>query len=143
MAIKQLHLFVENKPGRVAEIAKIIGDAGIDIRALSIADTSDFGIMRMIVDKPTAAVATMQEAGLMVSVTDVIAVGMDDTPGSFAGVMAIIAQAGINVEYMYAFITREAGRANIIMRVRDADEAAAALSRAGVKVMEESEVYHL
>jgi len=143
MAIKQLHLFVENKAGRVAEIAKIIGDAGIDIRALSMADTSDFGILRIIVDKPTAAVATLQGAGLMVSLTDVIAVGIDDTPGSFANVMAIIAKANINVEYMYAFITREAGRANMIMRVRDADEASKALACAGVKVMEESEVYHL
>jgi hypothetical protein len=143
MAIKQLHLFVENKPGRVAEIAKVIGDAGIDIRALSMADTSDFGILRLIVDKPTAAVATMKEAGLMVSITDVIAVGIDDAPGSFAKVMSIIAEAGINVEYMYAFITREAGRANMIMRVRDPGEAAAVLGRAGVTVMEESEVYHL
>ena len=105
MIIKQISIFVENKAGRLAEITEAIAAAGIDIRALSIADTTDFGILRLIVDKPEAAALALKEAGLTVSITNVIAVGIDDTPGAFSVPMRVLADAGIDVEYMYAFIS--------------------------------------
>lgn len=136
MLLKQLSVFVENKKGRMAHIAKIMGDAGVDIRALSIADTSDFGILRVIVDQPDTAVKVLKEAGLAVTLTDVIAVGMEDKPGSFAHVIRVVADAGIEVEYMYAFVGRTTDMAYMIMRVDHPQAAIEALSQAGIKFME-------
>ena len=107
MQIQQLSIFVENKSGRLAEITEILGRANVDIRAISVADTSDFGILRLIVDKPQDAVKALKEAGLTVSLTRVIAVGIDHRPGEFAKAMRILADADISVEYMYAFISRD------------------------------------
>ena len=137
MIIKQISIFVENKAGRLAEITEAIAAAGIDIRALSIADTTDFGILRLIVDKPEAAVLTLKEAGLTVSITNVIAVGIDDTPGAFSVPMRALADAGIDVEYMYAFISRDTQKAYVILRVADNDVAAKALSDKGIALLDE------
>ena len=104
--IKQLSIFVENKAGRLAEITAVLADAGIDIRALSVADTTNFGILRLIVDKPDEAERILREAGLTVSLTGVIAVGIPDRPGGFAAAMRALADASIDIEYMYAFISR-------------------------------------
>ena len=106
MIIKQLSIFVENKQGRLAYITDILSKAGANIRALSIADTTDFGILRLIVNKPEEAAIALKEKGVTVSVTNVIAVGINDTPGAFSVPMQILADADIDVEYMYAFITR-------------------------------------
>ena len=143
MLIKQISIFIENKMGRMAEITKIIGDADIDIRALSMADTSDFGILRLIVNKPDLAVEKLKEAGLTVSLTDVIAVGIDDKPGMFAGVVSTMADAGINIEYMYAFITREHNRAYVILRVEAAEKALQILSDTGIYIVTASEIYDM
>lgn len=141
MIIKQISIFVENKAGRLAEITETIAKAGIDIRALSIADTTDFGILRLIVDKPEDAALTLKEAGLTVSITNVIAVGIDDTPGSFSVPMRILADAGIDVEYMYAFISRDTKKAYVILRVADNDVAAKALLDKGVTLLDETGFY--
>ena len=141
MIIKQISVFVENKAGRLAEITEAIAAAGIDIRALSIADTTDFGILRLIVDKPEAAALSLKEAGLTVSITNVIAVGIDDTPGSFSVPMRILADAGIDVEYMYAFISRDTQKAYVILRVADNDVAAKALLDKGVTLLDENGFY--
>ena len=143
MLIKQISIFIENKMGRMAEITKIIGDADIDIRALSMADTSDFGILRLIVNKPDLAVEKLKEAGLTVSLTDVIAVGIDDKPGMFAGVVSTMADADINIEYMYAFITREHNRAYVILRVEAAEKALQILSDTGIYIVTASEIYDM
>ena len=143
MIIKQISIFVENKPGRLAEITEAIAAAGIDIRALSIADTTDFGILRLIVDKPEAAVLALKEAGLTVSITNVIAVGIDDTPGAFSVPMRILADAGIDVEYMYAFITRNSEKAYVILRVADNDAAAKVLTEKGVELIDEAKLHSL
>ena len=103
MIIKQISIFVENKKGRLAEITETLSKAGANIRALSIADTTDFGILRIIVDKPDVAAASLKEAGITVSVTNVIAIGIEDVPGAFSVPMRILSDAGIDVEYMYAF----------------------------------------
>ena len=141
MIIKQISIFVENKAGRLAEITETIAKAGIDIRALSIADTTDFGILRLIVDKPEEAALTLKEAGLTVSITNVIAVGIDDTPGSFSVPMRILADAGIDVEYMYAFISRDTKKAYVILRVADNDVAAKVLIDKGVTLLDETGFY--
>ena len=141
MIIKQISIFVENKAGRLAEITETIAKAGIDIRALSIADTTDFGILRLIVDKPEEAALTLKEAGLTVSITNVIAVGIDDAPGAFSVPMRILADAGIDVEYMYAFISRDTQKAYVILRVADNDVAAKALTDKGVTLLDENGFY--
>jgi len=133
--IKQLSVFVENKKGRMAHIAELMGDAGVDIRALSIADTSDFGILRVIVDRPDLAVKTLREAGMAVTLTDVIAVGMEDKPGSFAKIIRTVADAGIEVEYMYAFIGRTAEKAFMIMRANEPVKAVEILTAAGAEIL--------
>lgn len=142
MYIKQLSVFVENKSGRLAEVTSIIANAGIDIRALSIADTTDFGILRLVVDKPYDAEKALKAAGLTVSLTDVIAVGIPDRPGGFAETMCSIADKDVGVEYMYAFISRE-NRAYLIMRVLDNEKAITALVSHGCDILDEKRVYKL
>ena len=141
MNIKQLSIFVENKKGRLADITEILSDVGANIRALSIADTTDFGILRLIVDDPDAAALALKDAGVTVSITNVIAVGIDDVPGAFARPMRILSDAGIDVEYMYAFITRKSEKAYVILRVADNDAAVKVLDENGVELLD-NEGFH-
>lgn len=141
MQIQQLSIFVENKSGRLAEITRVLAEANVDIRAISIADTSDFGILRLIVDKPADAVAALKQAGLTVSLTDVIAVGITDKPGEFAKVMQILAQHSIGVEYMYAFISRDKGKAFVILRVDNEHGALEILQQNGISILTASEIH--
>ena len=143
MMIKQLSVFVENKAGRMAEITKAIGDAGVDIRALSVADTSDFGILRLIVDKPDAAVETLRGAGLTVSLTDVIAVSIPDVPGAFSQAVKVLSDANMNIEYMYAFIGRSDDRALVILRVEDPQRGAEVLRQNGIALIGSADVYNM
>ena len=143
MLIKQLSIFVENKAGRLAQIAAVIAEAGIDIRALSIADTTNFGILRLIVDKPDEAEQALKDAGLTVSLTNVIAIGIPDHPGGFASAMKCLADAGRGIEYMYAFISRDQGRACVILRVEDNEKAIAALKQGGVEILTSDRIYKM
>ena len=141
MQIQQLSIFVENKSGRLAEITEILGTAGVDIRAISVADTSDFGILRLIVDKPKEAVEALRAANLTVSLTSVIAVGIDDKPGEFAKAMRVLADGEIGVEYMYAFISRDKGKAYVILRVLESDKAVECLKASGISLLNAEEIY--
>ncbi|HIS78598.1 ACT domain-containing protein [Anaeromassilibacillus sp. An200] len=141
MQIQQLSIFVENKSGRLAEITEILGTAGVDIRAISVADTSDFGILRLIVDKPKEAVEALRAANLTVSLTSVIAVGIDDKPGEFAKAMRVLADGEIGVEYMYAFISRDKGKAYVILRVLESDKAVECLKASGISLLDAEEIY--
>ena len=143
MLIKQISIFVENKPGRLSEITEVIAEAGIDIRALSIADTTDFGILRLIVDKPTEAEAALKKAGITVSVTNVIAIGIDDKSGSFNAAVKVLATNSIDVEYMYAFISRDTKKAYVILRVSDNDMACDVLTKAGIEILSEKGFYDM
>lgn len=143
MIIKQLSIFVENKQGRLAYITDILSKSGANIRALSIADTTDFGILRLIVDKPEESAEKLKEAGITVSVTNVIAIGIDDVPGAFSVPMKILADAGVDVEYMYAFITRKSEKAYVILRVADNDSAAKVLIENGVELLDEEGFHEL
>ena len=110
MTVQQISVFVENRQGKLVEVLETLSARNIDLRALSIADTSDFGILRLIVNKPEEAVKALAEADYVTSVTDVLAVSLDDTPGSLARVLRILADAAISVEYLYAFVAHGKGK---------------------------------
>ena len=141
MQIKQLSIFVENKAGRLAEITAVLAEANVDIRAISIADTSDFGILRLIVDHPDEAVEALKKAGMTVSLTSVIAIGIHDRPGEFAKAMRILADEHIAIEYMYAFISREKGKAFVILRVDDDQRAVSVLQESGITILTAEEIH--
>ena len=143
MQIQQISVFVENKPGRLADITETLAQGQVNIRAVSVADTSDFGILRLIVDKPQEAVRTLREAGHTVSLTNVIAVCMEDTPGSFAKIMRVLADHGVTVEYMCAFNCRAGGRASVILKVSDAENSVAFLKKAQIEILEPETVYDM
>ncbi|MCI8553626.1 MAG: ACT domain-containing protein [Clostridiales bacterium] len=143
MFIKQISVFVENKSGRLGEITSILAKAGIDIRALSIADTTSFGILRLIVDRPDEAEEALRTAGLTVSLTNVIAIGVPDQPGGFAAAAAALTSREVDIEYMYAFISRAQGRACVILRVRDNDRALEALREGGIELLRGEDIYTL
>lgn len=143
MIIKQLSIFLENKTGRVCELAAILGDNDINIKALSLADTSDFGIMRLIVDKPDAALKKLKEKGFSVGITSVAAVEIPDVPGGLASVMKTIDDNGFNIEYMYAFVEKSHDNAILIMRFEDVENVVGRLKEKGVKVLREKEVLSL
>ena len=143
MIIKQLSIFLENKTGRVCDIATILGENNINIRALSLADTSDFGIMRLIVDKPDAALAKLKANGFSVAITSVAAIEIPDLPGGLASVMKTIDDGGFNIEYMYAFVEKSHDNAILIMRFEDVENVVGKLLEKGVKVLKEREVLSL
>ena len=143
MKIKQISVFLENKSGRLAKVTRVLGENSINIRALSIADTTDFGILRLIVNDPDKAYTAMKEAGFSVNVTDVIAVEIPDLPGGLAGPLENLRESGINIEYLYAFLTRASEAALVVFRVEQIDEAITVLQEKGIKILGGSEVYKL
>ena len=143
MLIDQISIFVANQPGRLTEITSLLAEAGIDIRALSLADTTDFGILRLIVSDPAGAEAALKTHGLTVRKTKVIAAKLDDTPGALHRVLKILTDRGISVEYAYAFITRKNDDACVILRVEDNETAVQSLSENGVKLLEAEQIYKI
>lgn len=141
MLIKQISIFVENKLGRLADITQILAENQIDIRALSIADTTDYGILRLIVNQPEKAIEILKKADMTVSITNVLAVGIPDEPGGFAKAIRILADAGMGVEYAYAFITPEDGEAYVILRVDDNDKASEVLRVGGVNLLSQEQLF--
>ncbi len=119
MQIKQISIFLENNAGRLAEVTAVIAKAGVNIRAISIADTADFGILRVIVDQPEAATEALVHAGFTTRVTDVLAVEIPDQPGSLAKVMALFKETGVNIEYLYASLEGKTDKAIVIFKVED------------------------
>ena len=142
-AIKQISIFVENKPGRMAGVAKALGDAGVNIRALTIAEAGDFGVIRMVVDDTERGYTALREKGFMVSETDVLAVEIKDVPGGLYEIVNSLGMNNVNVEYAYAFVTAKAERAMLILRVDDVKRAAEVLSEAGVKVATKGEIQRI
>ena len=140
MAVKQLSIFVENKEGKLVTITDAIANAKIDIRAMSVADTQDFGIFRLIVTDPEKAKEALESSGCFVSITQVVGVDIPDEPGSLAKVLNILARHNINIEYMYAFITISKKNASVVLRVADNEKAEAILKENGIKLLEESEI---
>ncbi len=144
MRVKQLSIFMENKSGRIAEITRVLACAGIDIRALSIADTTDFGILRLIVNQPEKAEQVCKKAGLMTALTDVLAIRIEDRPGSFSDAMQYLACAGVSIEYMYAFLTPGNDKyACIIVSATPTDLAEKLLINAGATLLSGEEIYEM
>ncbi len=141
MFINQISVFVENKAGRLAEITGLLEKNNIDIRALSIADTRDFGILRLIVNDPDTAERVLRDNGFTVSLTQVIAIGINDKPGGLAGAMKTLYENKISVEYMYAFISRTDETAYVILRVEDNEKALDVLKKFHIKILTSEDIY--
>ncbi|MDR1674042.1 MAG: ACT domain-containing protein [Oscillospiraceae bacterium] len=127
MIIKQLSIFVENKTGRLSGITRALADAGVNIKAISVADTKDFGILRVIADNPELARDVLKEADCTVTLTDVISVEIEDRAGGLADVVDLLFGIGISIEYMYAFPQTSEGKARVVLRVDDNEKAIAAI----------------
>jgi hypothetical protein len=143
MIIQQLSVFLENKPGRLCAAVDTLAKEGIDISALTVADTSEFGILRMIVDQPERARDVLIESGVIVRITKVIAVAMNDTPGGAGTVLHLLSGEGLNIEYMYACVGKLSGKAIMVIRTDDTDKTAEILERNGYADINPADVYRI
>ncbi|TDB39041.1 MAG: amino acid-binding protein [Actinobacteria bacterium] len=139
--IEQVSVFLENKSGRLAELTRVLGDAGINMRALMVADTAEFGVVRLICDRPRHALQVLEASGFGASVTEVIAVAVPDRPGGLADVLESLGSGGLNVEYAYCFVEPSGDAAVDIFRVDDPASAKSALVSAGIVVVEPGALY--
>ncbi|MDR2184122.1 MAG: amino acid-binding protein [Treponema sp.] len=136
MPIKQISVFLENNAGRLAEVTEVLARADINLRAIAIADTADFGILRLIVDKEAEAVQALTGAGFTTRETQVAAVEIDDTPGGLAGVMKIFKEYNINIEYLYASLEHKSGKAVVVFRLEDIERGIAIIKEKGLSMIE-------
>ncbi|MFW5734798.1 MAG: ACT domain-containing protein [Oceanidesulfovibrio sp.] len=143
MKVEQISIFLENKAGRLAEVTRILSENKINIRALSLADTSDFGILRLIVSDTQKAREALKENGFTVGRTTVVAVEVPDTPGGLANILGILSTQGVNVEYMYAFVHQSGKNAILIFRFDRTDQAIEILEQNSIRVVPGETVYSL
>ncbi|MFO7605745.1 MAG: amino acid-binding protein [Desulfurivibrionaceae bacterium] len=143
MNVQQVAVFLEHKPGRLADISHCLAESNINIRALSLADTTDFGILRLVADDTDKARKVLKEHGFTVGVTEVIAVGAEDRPGGMDKILQVVSKAGLNVEYMYAF-TKKSGESGILLfKFDEPARALAAFKEAGIKILSGEEVHSM
>jgi len=141
MTIKQLSIFAENRNGALYNVTDILANAGIDIRAFSVADTQDFGVLRLIVSDTDKAKEVLSSADIIVSITDVIAVEIPDTPGGLSSILKVIYENNVAVEYMYAFVVPHTNsKAYVVLRVPDNDAAADVLTKVGITLIDDDTV---
>jgi hypothetical protein len=143
MNVTQLSIFLENRSGRLAEVTEILGKNAINIRALALADTSDFGILRVIVNDPSKAAEILKREGFTVSETEVLAIEVEDRPGGLAGVLKTLSSESVNVEYMYAFLEKRTESALIIFRIEEIERTEAILRKHGIKILSGKDLYNL
>jgi len=141
--VSQISVFLENKSGRLAEVTRALADHQINIRALCIAETIDYGVLRLIVNDPAKARQVLTDNGFTVTETGVMVVEIADRPGGLADVIERLAAKGMNIEYIYAFVTRSGESARVVFRLEQMEEAARILSQAGVRILSGEEVYRL
>lgn len=141
MLIKQISVFVENKPGKLSEVIKEIGDYGIDIHALSIADATDFGVLRLIVNEPDRVKQILKEKGMVVKTNEVIAIVVEDKPGGLSCILENLKEKGIGIEYIYAFIGKNVNGANVVMKVDNPEAAIEALGKTDISVVPAAELF--
>ena len=141
MSLQQLSVFVENRPGSLVSVLKTLADAQIDLNGLSVADTTEFGVLRLILSDPAKGEEVLQEAGFIVKATDVLAIDVNDTPGGLFQTADMLASHGLNIEYMYAFGTKKERHAMIIFKTEDNRKAAVVLKDGGVHVLDTQDVY--
>ena len=135
MSVKQISVFLENKKGRLAEVTKTLSHEKINIRALSLADTADFGVLRIIVDNPDRSVSVLKARGFVAQVTEVIAVEVEDRPGGLSHILEVLDQDNVNVEYMYAYVEKSRDNAIVICRIDDRDRALQILEKNGIATL--------
>ena len=143
MALKQLTVFVENKQGTVVTVTEVLAKNNINIRALSIAETEGFGILRLIVDNETTAEKVLGEEGYLIKITDVVGVKIGDAPGKLSAALKVLNAAGINMEYLYAFMARTERHAYVVLRVEDNAQAEEVLEKAGFHLITDADVNKL
>ena len=143
MAIKQLTVFVQNRKGTIVSVTEILAKNNVNIRALSIAETNDFGILRLIVNDETAAEKVLEEQGYLIKVVDVVGVKIGDEPGRLTAALDVLDKADINVEYLYAFMARTEKHAYVVLRVENNEAAEYALTNAGFKLITEADINKL
>ena len=138
MKITQISVFLENRAGRLAELTALLGQAGVNIRALTIAETDEFGVLRIVVDNPDKAIETLRGRQFIATVTDIVAVEVDDAPGGLAAILAAITASGLNIEYMYGFVEKKADKAIMVFRFDEPDKAIDVLKRGGIAVVDQA-----
>ena len=143
MKVEQISIFLENKAGRLAEVTRALREARINIRALSLADTSEFGILRLIVDDHEKAKTVLKEQGFTVGRTSVVAVQVDDRPGGLDSILQLLSDTGINVEYMYAFVQAGSDSATLILRFDKTDQALEALTKHKIPIIPGETLYRM
>lgn len=135
MKITQLSIFLENKGGRLCEVISLLGDNNINIRALTIAESENYGILRVVADKPDEALAAVKKAGFAANITDIVAVEIEDLPGGLAKLLKVLKENKINVEYMYSFVERSSDKALMVFRFENIDEATAVIKQSGFNII--------
>ena len=140
MLQKQISVFIENKKGRLADVTRKLGECGVDLNALCIADTTDFGVLRLIVDKPDAAEKALKEDGFAVSITEVIAMSVTDEPGGLAKALQILDEYDINIEYMYAYFRKNSNNATVIVRADKPIDAIEKLKDSSIHLLSSAEL---
>lgn len=143
MTIKQVSVFAENRSGGILDVIRALGNNGIDIRALSVADTQGFGILRLIVDNVEKAKAVLSENDTIFSITDVVGVKVPDCPGGLSKVLSLMADHQINVEYLYAFVSVSGSSAYVVLRVADNADAIEVLTQGGIELVSDAEIQAL
>ncbi len=138
--IKQISVFIENRPGRLLEVVEILGKNGINLKALSLADSSDFGIARLIANGTDKAVSVLKENGFTVSVTNIVAALIDDKPGTLAGILSLLAENEINIEYMYGFASPIEDKAVMVFKLSDLDKAQSLFNEKGIELLSQEEI---
>ncbi len=141
--VKQISIFLENKSGRLAQVTQVLSENGINLRALSLADTADFGILRIIVNDADKAVKVLKDADYTFGETDVVAVEVPDKPGGLASILSALWEAGLGVEYMYAFVKSSGANAVMIFRFEDTDKAVDVLKKNNIRLLTGDEVYNI
>jgi len=135
MSVKQISVFLENKKGRLAEVTRSLSHEKINIRALSLADTADFGVLRIIVDNPDRTLTILKSHGFVAQVTEVIAVEVEDRPGGLSRILEVLDQDNVNVEYMYAYVEKSRENAIVICRIDDRERALQILEKHGIATL--------
>lgn len=143
MFTKQVSIFLENKKGRLADVTKVLADAGVNMRALSLADTGDFGVLRLIVDDRARCMRALKEHGLAAQETDVVAVEIEDKPGSLHRIVEVLDRENINVEYIYTFVGKRGNSAIAVFRSDETARAVDALVKGGISILPEDVIENL
>ncbi len=143
MKINQISVFLENTKGRLFEVCSVLGKHKINMRALTIAESRDFGVLRIVVDKPAEAVKILKENGFVTNLTDIVAVEIDDRPGGLAHILEVLSGQDINVEYMYGFVEKASDKALLVFRFDDPDKAIGALTKNKIRVIKKEEIINL